>query len=153
MSSSNIVVIVTIVVAAISTGYVTYSTNQTTREIEKLKQEHLLSLQEIKTNQSKEQSITAKNQELRSQYCTESKALHKEFIKAIMDSRSDIPPVREAAEAKKTELKLEAVAYLDDGVFNQYIKGSNGSDKSDDTALVAALSTQIRNCAEVKKSK
>ncbi|OWQ42475.1 hypothetical protein CDH05_06575 [Pseudomonas lactis] len=163
MSSSNWVAIVSVVATSLATGYSTYSNNKSNTDLENTKQEHLLSveklkqdnliaLERVKSDQERDIFLRTRTLEVRSQYCNEAKSLYKELGDAVITSKESNIEVKAIASRLTSKLKIQALAYLDDGIYDNYIKQMKNSDGSENSAIVAALATQVRRCAAMKPS-
>ena len=163
MSSSNWVAIVSVVATSLATGYGTYSNNKSNTDLENTKQEHLLSveklkqdnliaLENVKSAQEKDIFLRTRTLEVRTQYCNEAKSLYKELGDAVITSQNRNIEVQAAASRLASKLKIQAFAYLDDAIYDNYITQSKSLDNSDNSAIVAALATQVRRCAAMKPS-
>ncbi|QKJ73487.1 hypothetical protein HRH33_13160 [Pseudomonas rhodesiae] len=163
MSNSNWVAIVSVVATSLATGYSTYSNNKSNTDLENTKQEHLLSveklkqdnliaLERVKSDQEKDIFLRTRTLEVRTQYCNEAKSLYKELGDAVITSKDRNIEIQANASRLTSKLKIQALAYLDDGIYDNYIKQSKNSDGSENSAIVAALATQVRRCAAMKPS-
>lgn len=163
MSSSNWVAIVSVVATSLATGYATYSNNKSNIDlentkqehlltVEKLKQDHLIALETVKSAQEKEAALRVRTLEVRTQYCNEAKSLYKELGDAVITSSDRNLEVQAVASTLASKLKIQAFAYLDDAVYDNYLNQSKKLDRSDYSGILAALATQVRRCAAMKPS-
>lgn len=163
MGSSNWVAIVSVIATSLATGYVTYLNNKSNTELEKTKQEYLLSveklkqdnliaLENLKSTKEKEKLRQSMEIETRTQYCNEAKSIYKELGNAIIGSQDRNIEMQAAASNLASKLKIQAFAYLDDAVYDNYIKQSKSAGDSNHSAIAAALATQIRRCSAIKPS-
>jgi hypothetical protein len=157
MSGSNIVAIVTVVFSSLSTVYVTYATNQTARDTEKLRQEYSVAIEQLKSDQEGKRNLLNRSLDVREQYCSEAKSLYKNLVDATLKSDRGEVGERMAAISLAASLKMQSIAYLDEGVYNAYrdqVKNPEEHLSSQeklsrgDNALIGALASQIRQCAQ-----
>lgn len=155
--------IVSVVATSLATGYATYSNNKSNIDlentkqehlltVEKLKQDHLIALETVKSAQEKEAALRARTLEVRTQYCNEAKSLYKELGDAVITSSDRNLEVQAVASTLASKLKIQAFAYLDDAVYDNYLNQSKKLDRSDYSGILAALATQVRRCAAMKPS-
>ena len=108
MSSSNWVAIVSVVATSLATGYSTYSNNKSNTDLENTKQEHMLSVEKLKQDNlialenvksTREQNtfLQTKTLEVRTQYCNEAKSLYKELGDSVINSQDSNYVVQSAA--------------------------------------------------------
>ncbi|MBK5543315.1 hypothetical protein JFT85_00855 [Pseudomonas sp. TH04] len=152
MSGSNWVAAASVLFTSLTAGYATYENNQTNRELEKLKQEHLITLESMKSTQEKDTALQNKVFEVRSQYCNEAKNLYKNLGDAVIAYGDRNLEVKAAAIPAIGRLKIQTIAYLDDTIYDNYQKKTAESPEADNSAIVAALATQLRRCATMKPS-
>lgn len=155
--------IVSVVATSLATGYATYSNNKSNIDlentkqehlltVEKLKQDHLIALETVKSAQEKEAALRVRTLEVRTQYCNEAKSLYKELGDAVITSSDRNLEVQAVASTLASKLKIQAFAYLDDAVYDNYLNQSKKLDRSDYSGILAALATQVRRCAAMKPS-
>lgn len=152
-----------VVATSLATGYATYSNNKSNIDlentkqehlltVEKLKQDHLIALETVKSAQEKEAALRVRTLEVRTQYCNEAKSLYKELGDAVITSSDRNLEVQAVASTLASKLKIQAFAYLDDAVYDNYLNQSKKLDRSDYSGILAALATQVRRCAAMKPS-
>ncbi|MFY0752374.1 hypothetical protein [Pseudomonas sp. NFACC42-2] len=161
MSSSNWVAIVSVVATSLATGYSTYSNNKSNTDLENTKQEHMLSVEKLKQDNlialenvksTREQNtfLQTKTLEVRTQYCNEAKSLYKELGDSVINSQDSNYVVQSAASKLVSKLTIQAYAYLDNAIADTYTKQTKNSNTPDSSAILAALATQVRRCAAMK---
>ena len=152
MSGSNWVAAASVFFTSLTAAYATYENNQMGRELEKIKQEHLVALETIKSTQERETALQNRTFEVRSQYCNEAKALYKDLGDAVIAYGDRNLETKAAAIPTIAKLKIQTFAYLDDKIYENYQNSIKESTEADFSAIVAALSTQLRRCATMKPS-
>ncbi|WP_156382948.1 hypothetical protein [Pseudomonas sp. Root569] len=163
MSSSNWVAIVSVVATSLATGYSTYSNNKSNTDLENAKQEHvlsvektkqdnLISLENAKSARERETFLQTKKLEVRTQYCNEAKSIYKELGDAVVNSKDSNFAVQAAASKLVSKLSIQALAYLDNSISENYTKQTKSSKTLDNSVIVGALATQVRRCAAMVPS-
>lgn len=161
MSGANWVAVVSVIFTSLTAGYATYENNQTNKVLEKLKQESTLSIERIRQEQSvalenlksakeRESLLQDRDFQARSKYCNDALAIYKQLGDATIAAQDIDREVRSPALKLKSKLQIQALAYLDDSVYQKYLKTSaNITDPADNT-MIASLAIQVRRCAAMK---
>ncbi|MCP1506816.1 hypothetical protein J2Y83_002789 [Pseudomonas marginalis] len=146
MSGSNWVAVVSVIFTSLTAGYATYENNQTSKELEKLKKEQYLSMEEIKSKQAIENLTLNKKYEARARYCDKAHSIYKDLIDAVGSTNDRNLETQRTANNIKSNLTILSFAYLDENIFENFQNRKPDTGSPDD-AILAALATQIRACA------
>ncbi|NWB64548.1 hypothetical protein, partial [Pseudomonas sp. F1002] len=76
----------------------------------------------------------------------------KELGDAVVNSQDSNFAVQAAASKLVSKLSIQALAYLDNAISENYTKQTKNSNTLDNSVIVGALATQVRRCAAMVPS-
>lgn len=161
MSGANWVAVVSVIFTSLTAGYATYENNQTNKELEKLKQEsalsierlkqeQLLALENVKSAKERESLLQEREFNARTKYCNDALNIYKQLGDATIAANDFEREIRTPAKKLKSKLQIQALAYLDEGIYNKYLKTSANITDPEDNTMIASLAVQVRRCAATK---
>jgi hypothetical protein len=157
MSDSNWVAIASVIFTSLTAGYATYENNLTNKEvekykqestlaIEKLKQDHIAEIEKIKLSKEREYFLQDRKSAARTEYCNAARSLFKELAEISVAVQDRNIEARSIALVTESKLKRQAIAYIDEHIYESYLEHSKKIDEHG-PAMIAALAMQVRKCS------